>query len=154
MKRNSLTEQKGEAMSSKTSRLAIVVVAAVGMAGGLVVNAQQAPAVKRNIVLKQDMTIPDREGVMALVELPPGSAEGKHTHPAELFGFVLEGEVSLAIEGSPAATLKAGDVFHIAPGRIHEGKNNGSVTAKLAVVFIAEKGKPLTTQVKEEMHVH
>ena len=143
-------------MSSMTSRLAgaIAVVAAVGMAGGLVVSAQQAPAVKRNIVLKEDMSIPDREGVMAMVELPSGSAEGKHTHPADLFGFVLEGAVSLEIEGSPTATLKAGDVFHIAPGRIHQGTNNGSVPAKLAVVFIAEKGKPLTTQVKEEMHHH
>ena len=139
---------------SRSLARAIAVVAVVGLAGGPILDARQAPGVKRNIVLKEDMSIPGREGVMALVELPPGSAEGKHTHPAEVFGFVLEGEVSLAIEGSPAATLKAGDVIHIAPGRIHEGKNNGSVSAKLAVVFIAEKGKPLTTPVKEEMHVH
>jgi quercetin dioxygenase-like cupin family protein len=118
------------------------------MAGGLVLNAQQAPAVKRNIVLKQDMSIPDHEGVMALVELPPGAAEGKHTHPAEVFAFVLEGTISLENEGNPTATLKAGDVFHIAPGKVHQAINNGSVTVKLAVVFVAEKGKPLTTPVK------
>ena len=143
-------------MSSMTSKLAraIAVVAVVGMSAGLVVNAQQAPAVKRNIVLKQDTSIPDREGVMAMVELPPGSTEGKHTHPADVFGFVLEGAVSLEVEGSPTAMLKAGDVFHIAQGKVHQGTNNGSATAKLAVVFIAEKGKPLTTQVKEEMHHH
>jgi quercetin dioxygenase-like cupin family protein len=137
-------------MKSMTSTLAraIAVVAVVGTGGGLILNAQQAPAVKRNIVLKQDMSIPDREGVMAWVELPPGSAEGKHTHPAEVFAFVLEGTISLENEGNPTATLKAGDVFHISPGKIHQGINNGSVTAKLAAVFIAEKGKTLTTQVK------
>jgi quercetin dioxygenase-like cupin family protein len=137
-------------MNTRTSRLAgaIAVLAVVTMAAGLVVNAQQAPAVKRNVVLKTDMSIPDREGVMAWVELPPGAAEGKHTHPAEVFAFVLEGTISLENEGNPTATLKAGDVFHVLPGKVHQAINNGSVTAKLAAVFVAEKGKPLTTQVK------
>jgi quercetin dioxygenase-like cupin family protein len=137
-------------MSSLTTKLVrtLAVVVVVGVAAGLVVNAQQAPAVKRNIVLKQDMSIPDREGVMALVELPPGSTEGKHTHFAEVFGFVLEGAVVFEIEGTPAATLKAGDVFHVLPGKVHSATNNGSVTAKVAAVFVAEKGKALTTPVK------
>lgn len=137
-------------MSVTPSRLAgaIAVVAAVGMAGGLVLQAQPAPSVKRNIVMKQDMSLPDREGVMAIVELPPGSAEGKHTHNAEVFAFVLEGTIVLENEGFPTATLKAGDVFHVAPGKIHQAINNGSAGAKLAAVFVAEKGKPLTTPVK------
>ena len=135
-------------MSYMTSRLAraISVVAVVGMAG--ILNAQPAPAVKRTVVMKQDMSLPDREGVMALVEIPPGGAEGKHTHNAEVFAFVLEGTIVLENEGFPNATLKAGDVFHVAPGKIHQGINNGTTTAKLAAVFVAEKGKPLTTQVK------
>ena len=126
----------------------ITVVAALGLAGILGVHAQQPPTVKRNIVLKQDMSIPDREGVMALVELPPGAAEGRHTHPAEVFAFVLEGSISLENEGNPTVTLKAGDVFHIYPGKVHQATNIGTVTAKLAAVFVAEKGKPLTTPVK------
>lgn len=113
-----------------------------------VLNAQQAPAIKRNIVLKQDMEVPGREAVMALVELPPGSAEGRHTHPAEAYVFVQEGTISLENEGQPTATLKAGDAFYIASGKIHQAINNGNVTAKLAAVFVAEKGKPLTTPVK------
>ena len=136
-----------KAMTSRFAR-AIAVLAVVAMATGLVVNAQQAPAVKRNMVLKTDMSVPDREGVMAWVELPPGTAEGKHTHPAEVFAFVLEGTITLENEGNPTATLKAGDVFHVLPGKVHQAINNGSVTAKLAAVFVAEKGKPLTTQVK------
>jgi quercetin dioxygenase-like cupin family protein len=132
---------------SKRARISAVVVA-IGLAGGLALNAQQPPQVKRNIVLKQDMSIPDREAVMALVELPPGAAEGRHTHNAEAFAFVQEGTISLENEGFPTVTLKAGDVFHILPGKIHQATNNGSVTAKLAVVFVAEKGKALTTPVK------
>jgi quercetin dioxygenase-like cupin family protein len=137
-------------MNTRISRIVGIaaVVAAIGLAGGLALNAQPPAAVKRNIVLKQDMTLPDREGVMALVEIPVGAQEGKHTHFAEVFAFVLEGTISLENEGVPTATLKAGDVFHILPGKVHNATNNGTVTAKLAAVFVAEKGKPLTTPVK------
>jgi len=137
-------------MNYLKSKMALVfaVLVVLGIAGGLGLNAQQTPAVKRTILLKQDMSIPDREAVMALVELPPGSAEGRHTHPAEVYVFVQEGTILLENEGSPTVTLKAGDIFHIAPGKVHQAINNGSVTAKLAAVFVAEKGKPLTTQVK------
>ncbi len=128
-------------------RAAIVAVAVfVGAAGIQALNAQQAPAVKRSVLLKQDMGIPGREAIMASVELPPGSQEGRHTHPAEAYVFVLEGTISLENEGQPTATLKAGDVFFVAPGKIHQAINNGKATAKLAAVFVVEKGKPLTTQ--------
>ena len=135
-------------MNYVTSRLAraIAVGAVVGLTGLL--NAQPAPTVKRTIVMKQDMSLPDREGVMALVEIPVGGAEGKHTHNAEVFAFVLEGTIVLENEGFPNATLKAGDVFHIGFGKVHQGINNGTTTAKLAAVFVAEKGKALTTPVK------
>jgi quercetin dioxygenase-like cupin family protein len=133
-----------------TSRLAraIAVVVVAGAVGGLVLEGQAAPAVKRSVVLKEDTSVADREGVMAMAELPPGSSEGRHTHFADVFAFVLEGTVVLEVEGKPAATLKAGDVFHVPAGKVHQGINNGTVTAKLAVVFVAEKGKPLTTPVK------
>ena len=126
----------------------VALAAAVAVAGALALHAQQPPAVKRNIVFKQDMTIPGHEGVMALVELPPGAAEGRHTHPAEVFAFLLEGSILLENEGSPNVTLKAGDVFHVLPGKVHQATNAGPGTAKLAVVFVAEKGKPLTTPAK------
>ncbi|MBZ5538614.1 MAG: cupin domain-containing protein [Acidobacteriia bacterium] len=134
-------------LNSKVART-LVVLAVIAVAGGLALNAQQAPVVKRTILMKQDMSIPDREAVMALVELPPGAAEGRHTHPAEVYAFVQEGTISLENEGSPTVTLKAGDVFHIAPGKVHQATNAGSGTARLSAVFVAEKGKPLTTPVK------
>jgi len=129
---------------SKIAGLAAVAVL-VAAAGVQTLNAQQTPAVKRNILLKQEMVLPGRDAVMALVELPPGSAEGRHTHPAEVFAFVQEGTISLEIEGKPTVTLKAGEIFYLAPGKVHQAINNSTAPAKLAAVFIAEKGKPLST---------
>ena len=111
---------------------------------------QAAAAIKRETVLKQDMTIPGREVIMAEVELPPGTSEGLHSHPtAELFGFVVDGEISVEIEGKPPATLKAGDHFYFAPGVVHQNSNRSSAPAKTYVVFVAEKGKPLTVSVSK-----
>jgi quercetin dioxygenase-like cupin family protein len=113
-----------------------------------VARAEDAPKIKRTIVLKEDVSVPDKEGVMVRVEISPGASEGKHTHPAEVFAFVLEGTIVQEIDGKPTVTLNAGDVFHVPPNTVHQATNNGTVPAKLAVVFIADKGKPLTTPVK------
>jgi len=58
---------------------------------------------------------------------------------------VQEGTISLEVEGKPTAALEAGDIFTIAPGQIHRAINTSSAPAKLLAVFIAEKGKPVTS---------
>ena len=123
--------------------------AAAALGVGLALAAQQPVSVKRTVASKTDMVgIPDREGIMAWVEIPVGGAEGRHTHPAEVFAFVLEGTISLENGPGPKTTLKAGDTFHVLPGVVHEAINTGTTPVKLVAVFVAEKGKPLTTQVK------
>ena len=108
--------------------------------------AQQA-ALKRTVLQRGDLSTPGREAVTALVEIPPGVAAGRHTHPGEEVGYVLEGTLILEVEGKPAATLKAGDVFLIPAGTIHDAKGGGAATTKLVSTYIVEKGKPLATPV-------
>jgi len=114
----------------------------------LAAQADEPPKVQRSIVLKEDIAVPGHEGVMAKVEIPPGATEGNHTHPADAFIFVLEGAVEQEIAGKATVTLKAGDVVHIPANTVHCATNKGTATAKFAVVFVAEKGKPLTSPVK------
>ena len=71
-----------------------------------------------------------------------------HSHPADLFVFVREGEVTVESEGKPTTSYKAGDAFHVGSGKAHRVMNNGTVTARTVAVFFAEKGKPLTTPIK------
>ncbi|MBI1894224.1 MAG: cupin domain-containing protein [Candidatus Rokubacteria bacterium] len=110
-------------------------------------NAQQ-PGFKRTILQKQDLSAQGREGVMLVAEFAPGAAAGKHTHPGEEIGYVLEGSLVLEVEGKPAVTLKAGDVFFVEAGRVHDGKNPGNKAAKVVSTLVVEKGKPLATPVK------
>jgi quercetin dioxygenase-like cupin family protein len=111
----------------------------------VVTAAEPAPAVKRTVLQKHDLRPPGFEGVMAKVEIPVGGREGRHTHPAEVFAYVVEGTVTFDVEGRPTATFRAGDSFFIEAGKVHEGINRGDAPAKLIAVFTTEKGKPLTT---------
>jgi quercetin dioxygenase-like cupin family protein len=96
----------------------------------------------------QDLSITGKHVVQARAEFQPGVASGRHTHPGEEVGYVLEGNVEVAIEGRPAVEVKAGETFFIPAGVIHEGKNVGSGVAKILGTYIVDKGKPLSTPAK------
>ena len=120
------------------------VMALLGLAA---VCAAQQPIFKRTEIQRVDIAASGREAVMATVEVPPGLASGKHTHPGDEVGMVLEGAVILEIEGMPPATLKAGQPFHTPSGKVHNVRNTGTTMARLVTNFIVEKGKPLATPV-------
>jgi quercetin dioxygenase-like cupin family protein len=127
-----------------TAAVAAVVVGA----SWSVVRAQQSGTPTRTVLQKHDLHAKGEEGVMALVEMPVGSREGRHTHPAEAFVYVLEGTLRLEMDGKAPADYQPGQTFFIEAGKVHEGMNGGSTPVKAVAVFVTDKGKPLTTQVK------
>jgi quercetin dioxygenase-like cupin family protein len=120
--------------------------AGVWAAGSL--KAQQ-PGFKRVELQKHDLSIPGREVVQARAEFDAGASIGKHTHPGEELGYILEGTLEFEVAGRPNARLKAGDAFFIPPETIHAAKNVGGAPAKVLATYVVEKGKPLATMVKE-----
>ena len=94
-----------------------------------------------------DLSTPDKVVVQARAEFPETAAAGRHTHPGEEIGYILEGQLELRVDGQPPRTLKAGDVFFIPPGVIHDGINTGSGTTKVLATYVVEKGKPVATLV-------
>jgi quercetin dioxygenase-like cupin family protein len=130
--------------------LAGAAVFAVVAAGVLTAVHAQAPgAPTRTVLQKHDLLAQGEEGVQVLVEMPVGSREGRHTHPAEVFVYVLEGTLKLDKEGKPSASYKAGETFFVERGIVHEGMNGGNTPVKAVAVFVTDKGKPMTTQVNK-----
>jgi quercetin dioxygenase-like cupin family protein len=128
----------------------IITVAVLIVASGLalqVVRAQQ-PGIKRTDLQRHDLSVPGREVVQVRVELAPGVAFPKHTHPGEEIIYVLEGTWEYTVEGKPPVTLKAGDVLFIPAGTIHAAKNVGRVNGAELATYIVEKGKPLVVVAK------
>ncbi|MGH9261242.1 MAG: cupin domain-containing protein [Acidimicrobiales bacterium] len=86
----------------------------------------QQPGIKRTDLQRHDLSAPGREVVQVRVDLAPGVAFGKHTHPGEEIVYVIEGSLEYEVAGQPPVTLKAGDVLFIPAGTIHAAKNVGS----------------------------
>jgi quercetin dioxygenase-like cupin family protein len=129
----------------KTVAMAALVAAAV--LAPLGAQAQQS-GVTRTDLQRRDLSAPGREAIQVRVDLAPGVAFGKHTHPGEEVIYVLEGQLEYQIEDKPPVTLKAGDVLFIPAGTVHSARNPGSVTGSELATYIVEKGKPLLTLVK------
>src|SRR5438045_591142 len=83
----------------------------------------QNPGIQRTVVYKGDVSVPGREAVVARVELAPGAAAGRHTHPGDEISYVLEGEAEILIEGQPVRNVKAGEAFVIPAGLKHDARN-------------------------------
>lgn len=131
-------------MMAAMKQLTIVVltITAGSLAAGLY--AQQA-AFKRTVLQQADISAPGREVVTAMVEFQPGGSPGRHTHPGEEVGYVVDGSILLEQEGKPSATLKAGQAFLIPAGTVHNATNNNTGVTRLVANYIVEKGKPLAT---------
>jgi quercetin dioxygenase-like cupin family protein len=108
----------------------------------------QQPGIKRTDLQRHDLSVPGHEAVQVRVDLEPGAAFGRHTHPGEEIIYVLAGSIEYQVEGKPPVTLKPGDVLFIPAGTIHAAKNVGSITASELATYILEKGKPILTLVK------
>ena len=107
----------------------------------------QPPGFTRAVLQDQNISVQGRHAVVARAEFIPGGQAGKHTHPGEEIGYVLEGTVSLEIEGA-SKSLKAGDAFLIPSGKVHNATNTGSGQATILATYIVDKGKPLATPAK------
>jgi quercetin dioxygenase-like cupin family protein len=145
-----MKSQPKELNMTKLNKMQIMAMAAL-VAGAVLapLGAQaQTPGVTRTDLQRHDLSVAGHEAVQVRVDLAPGVAFGKHTHPGEEIIYVLEGSLEYQIEDKPPVTLKAGDVLFIPAGTVHSARNAGSVTGSELATYIVEKGKPLLTLVK------
>ncbi len=124
-----------------------IVVLAAALLGCVALYAQQ-PGFTRKLLQDQNLSVNDRHAVQALAEFVPGGAAGKHTHPGEELGYVIEGTLQLEIAGEPPRTVKAGESFFVPAGVVHDGKNIGSGPVKVLATYVVEKGKPVASPAK------
>jgi len=83
------------------------------------------------------------------ISVPPGFVTPKHFHPGQLFIYVVEGAVTIEVEGEVPIKLGPGDVIQEPSGKTMVGKNLSSTHGAELVVFqIGDKGKPLMVDVE------
>jgi quercetin dioxygenase-like cupin family protein len=89
--------------------------------------------------------IPGKEGVMMIVDYPPGSVDPIHRHNAHAFVYVLEGSIVMQVRGGKEVTLIPGQTFYEGPDDVHVVGRNASKTkpAKFVLVMVKDKGAPV-----------
>jgi quercetin dioxygenase-like cupin family protein len=123
-----------------------VVIAAGSLAA--VSGAQAAPEAKATPLMTKALAdYPGKEGLMLLVEYPPGSVDPVHRHDAHAFIYVLEGSIVMQVKGGKELTLTKGQTFYEGPDDVHVVGRNASSTqpAKFLVVFLKKAGSPVLT---------
>ena len=100
----------------------------------------QTPGVTRTDLQRHDLSVPGHEAVQVRVDLAPGVAFPKHTHPGEEIIYVLEGTLEYQIEDKPPVTLKAGGVLFIPAGTIHAARNVARETGRSSPRTSSKKG--------------
>jgi quercetin dioxygenase-like cupin family protein len=130
--------------------MALAVGLVLGAIGPGPMCAQQEP-VRRHELLNTALDgLAGREAHMVLVEFEPGAAVPRHFHPGDELVYVLEGAISLEIDGQAPIVLKAGDAFHQPAKQVHLGRNASQTDpAKLLVIWVVEKGQQVTIPVTE-----
>lgn len=122
----------------------------VGMALPITAGAQQsaapapAPAIKRTPLQKVDVPGANYEAITGIAEIAANTNIGRHTHPGAETGYVMDGELTLLVDGQPPLKLKPGDSYKVPPRAIHDARS-GDKPAKVLAVYIVEKGKPLAS---------
>ncbi|MEL4317478.1 cupin domain-containing protein [Leifsonia sp. YIM 134122] len=108
-----------------------------------------AQTLKRTEIQHVTSSIPGREIVQVLTEIPAGVESGWHTHPGEEVGYLLAGRVQMRIKDMPTLILDAGDGFLIPPGTPHNALDLGPDTGRMLSCYIVEVGAPVASFVDD-----
>ena len=104
-------------------------------------------AVAKQLLLKDLEGISGKEALMLTVYLSSGRLlPAAPDDDAQVFVYVLEGELIMQVQGGPKVTLRPGDTFYESPTDVHAISANASQTApaKFLVFILKDKGVATT----------
>jgi quercetin dioxygenase-like cupin family protein len=100
---------------------------------------------KRTEIQHEQSSIPGRDIVQVLTEIPVDVSSGWHHHPGEEVGYIVAGKVRMEREDRSTQILNAGDGFLIPPGVPHNATDLGPETGRMLSTYIVEAGQPVST---------
>jgi quercetin dioxygenase-like cupin family protein len=74
------------------------------------------------------------------ITLQPRQQTGWHTHPVPLFGYILEGELTVDYGPEGQRIYRKGDALVEAMNEAHNGRNTGETPVRILAVFIGMEG--------------
>jgi quercetin dioxygenase-like cupin family protein len=84
----------------------------------------------------------DNQLAAVIAEVAPGGQVGKHMHPVPLFVYILEGTLTIEMEGHGTHAFSAGQGLAEVVNTWHNGRNLGDEPVRFLIVFAGQKGTP------------
>lgn len=136
-------------------RLLMAAVLAMAVLGALIASPQRGHSrdqvlsllSTRQTILGQPIVYPTESPAKvaaAIVSMQPGEETGWHQHDVPMFGYVLEGEVTVDYGAKGTRVYRQGDALVEAIDVPHNGRNTGKGEARILSVFMGAEGVPDT----------
>ena len=81
-----------------------------------------------------------------IVTMLPGEKTGWHQHDVPMFGYILEGEVTVDYGSKGTRVYRQGEAVMEAIDWPHDGHNTGTGPARILAVFMGAEGIPNTVE--------
>jgi quercetin dioxygenase-like cupin family protein len=132
-------------MLGKRKLVSCAICAVVGLAVAETGANAEAPAgFTRKILQKTEYPGRRFVCVLAEVDIEPNGVIPRHTHPGVESSYLTSGSFTLSVQGQNDRVVKAGEGFQVPPETPHSVRN-GPQASRIAVTFIVEKDKPLSS---------
>jgi quercetin dioxygenase-like cupin family protein len=107
-------------------------------------HAEAAPGkpVLTNLIKERLAENEDLEVIVSTVVVPPHTQLPKHYHPGQEFVYVVEGSITVAIDGAEEATYEGGQAG-VVPARVHHRAWTKEKAANLVVFRVHDPNKPV-----------
>jgi quercetin dioxygenase-like cupin family protein len=92
----------------------------------------------------------NKEAAMLAITIAPGGSSGRHTHPGDCYGTVVDGTIELHVEGRDPRRVSVGEAWHNPRGAIHELRNVGDTPVRVVNTLVVDKGKPRMQPVPQQ----
>ena len=122
-----------------------------GLAGLQAADAQQEYVTKARAKTLHQAPLPGMEGKEVIIKhfsIPPEYIGGRHSHPGPVFVYVLEGVLTVELEGE-TKTFSAGELYTEDINEAMVGKNlSASDDLEILVFHVGDAGKPMMVKVE------
>ncbi len=126
--------------------LFLLVIPIVSIAGDVNVEELVKTTNSWNGVSLPDCTDKETEVTMLKITIGPKTRLPMHFHPVINVAYMLSGELTVIAKKGEQKVIKKGDPLVEMVNQYHYGVNNGDEPVEILVVYVGEKGKPITVK--------
>ncbi|MFI9150051.1 cupin domain-containing protein [Streptomyces sp. NPDC053367] len=122
---------------------AAVLTSAAVLAGGAAEATPPGPGVTGRVIAQT--TVGNTDYILREVTVPPGQSTGWHFHDGPLYGYVKEGTLShFDATCASDGVHPRGSTVEEPAGDVHIGRNLGTTTVVLEVLYVLPHGAPFS----------